>query len=93
LGPVELIAVLQISARAAQISVLFVSSLMGMNSVHNYFLPITRAALIWCRWFGNFGRTDLALTGLVPKFSARRFGPVTNYRLLFGRTNLLARTQ
>jgi hypothetical protein len=56
LGPVELIAVLQISARVALISVLFVSSLMGMNSVHNCFLPITRAALVWRRdeWFGSF---------------------------------------
>jgi hypothetical protein len=63
LGPVELIAGLQISGGAALISVVFVSSLMGMNSVRKYFLPSRRAALVRrCdEWFGNFGRTDLAL--------------------------------
>jgi hypothetical protein len=95
LGPVELIAVLQISGRAALISVVFVSVLFGMNSVRKILLPIRRAALIWrCdEWFGKFGRTDLALTRVVQKIWARRFGPATSYRILFGRTNLLARTQ
>jgi hypothetical protein len=79
----ELIAVLQINGRIALISVVFVSSLMGMNSVHKYILPIRRAALIRrCdEWFGNFSRTDLALTRVVPNLGAHRFGPATNYRL------------